>query len=268
MILNIRTYLDYEIAAPSDILLQFEVAARADQRILSAHIDVRTPEHFTRVAAEDGIGERIWIRAEGRLTCTYSATIEIDRPVIDIGQLAQLPTHLLPGEMVKYLMASRYCEADDFQHFVTNEFGALTGGARIAAIRDWIESNFKYVSGASNSRTTASDSFIQRQGICRDFAHVMITLARASAIPARMASVYAPGIDPPDFHAVAEVFLEDAWRLIDATGMASADNMAVIGVGRDAADIAFLTSYGDVTLREISVSALEPAKDVDNNTNK
>lgn len=265
MTLTIETYFDYELAAPSDILLQLEAAARADQKILAAHIDVRTPEHFTRVAGEDGIGERIWIRAEGRLTCTYSATVAIDRPRRDIGRLAQVPTHRLPGEMVKYLMAPRYCESDDFQYFVANEFGPLAGGARIVAIRDWIEKSFQYVPGSSNSRTTASDSFVQRQGICRDFAHVMVTLARASAIPARMANVYAPDIDPPDFHAVAEVYLEGSWHLIDATGMASADRMAIIGVGRDAADIAFLTSYGDVRLKTISVSALESDRDVDNN---
>ncbi len=90
-------------------------------------------------------------------------------------------------------------------------------------------------------------------GVCRDFAHVMITLARASGMPARMASVYAP-LDPPqDFHAVAEVYLDGGWHLVDATGMARPDQMVRIGVGRDAADVAFLTVYGNAVMQSQSV---------------
>ncbi len=109
------------------------------------------------------------------------------------------------------------------------------------------------ISGSSTSHTTALDTFVQRQGICRDFAHVMICLARASAIPARFASVYAPAVTPPDFHAMAEVFLDDAWHLVDATGMAQPDATAIIGVGLDAAEVAFLSSYGPMQLISQSV---------------
>ena len=91
-------------------------------------------------------------------------------------------------------------------------------------------------------------AFVQRQGICRDFAHVLICLARASAIPARFASVYAPDVTPADFHAMAEVFLDSAWHLVDATAMARADATAIIGVGLDAAEVAFLSSYGPMQL--------------------
>ena len=69
------------------------------------------------------------------------------------------------------------------------------------------------------------ETFVERRGICRDYAHLMITLARASGMPARMVSVYAPDVEPPDFHAVAEVFVGGEWRLIDATGMAEPDTM-------------------------------------------
>ena len=82
---------------------------------------------------------------------------------------------------------------------------------------------------------------------------MLITLVRASGIPARIASVYALGIEPPDFHAVAEVFLGDAWHLVDATGMAKAGAMAKIGIGRDAADVAFLTAYGQAIMNAQSV---------------
>jgi transglutaminase-like putative cysteine protease len=178
----------------------------------------------------------------------YTATVETNRLCGDLSALPAVPTHLLPGETVEYLMPSRYCPSDQFQNFDEAQFGDLRGGERVAAIRDWIHSHFTYVPGASNAATGALETFVMRQGVCRDFAHVMITLVRASAIPARFVSVYSPNVTPQDFHAVAEVFLDGAWYLIDATGMASGEDMVKIGVGRDAADTSFLTSYGPAQL--------------------
>ena len=111
--------------------------------------------------------------------------------------------------------------------------------------------------GSSQLETTALDTFVRREGVCRDYAHLLITLARAAAIPARFASVYAIGVDPPDFHAVAEVFLGGEWHLVDATGMASEGEMAKIGIGRDAADVAFLSAFGRCEMIEQKVDVRE-----------
>lgn len=245
MILSITAELEYEFFGLNSVLLQLEAAGMDDQKILTSNIDILTPHYFARVPGEDMIGDRIWLQAEDTLTCSYSARIEIDRPNPDFANLAQTPMHLLTGDAVKYLMSSRYSESDKFQHFVEAEFGHLSGGARIAAMRDWIENTFEYVPGSSDGQTTALDTFVQRTGICRDFAHVMVTLARASAIPARMVSVYGMGVTPQDFHAVAEVYLDGEWHLVDATGMSQADRIARIGVGRDAGDIAFMSIFGN-----------------------
>jgi len=155
---------------------------------------------------------------------------------------------------VQNLMPSRYCQHDQFATLVHDEFGVLEGGAKIAAMRDWIAGHLSYVSGASDGSTTAVDTFIARQGVCRDYAHLMIALARAADIPARIASVYAPGAEPPDFHAVAEVYLGGDWHIVDATGMASAADAAVIGIGRDAGDVAFLTAFGPLQLNSQTVA--------------
>jgi len=255
----ITAHLNYDLATPCDILLQVEAAPDDEQTLIEAGIGLSPVEHFARVQGEEGVGDRIWLHAANRLICDYSARVRINRLTPDIATLAAVPLHTLPGGVVRYLLASRYCPSDEFQNFVTAEFGQLQGGARVAALRDWITASFAYVPGSSNSQTTALHTFVQRQGICRDFAHVMITLARASAIPARMASVYAPDVQPQDFHAVAEVYLEGGWHLVDATGMAQADSMARIGVGRDAADVAFMTSYGQAFLVEqrVTVSRAE-----------
>src|SRR3546814_20374437 len=115
-------------------------------------------------------------------------------------------------------------------------------------MRDWIENRFTYVSGAGNSETGALDSFVERRGVCRDYTHVMIALARAAHIPARMASVYALRVAPQDFHAVAEVSLDGDWHMVDATGMPSPAETARICTGRDAPDIASLPPPRATTL--------------------
>ncbi|HEY0325270.1 MAG TPA: transglutaminase family protein, partial [Allosphingosinicella sp.] len=175
----------------------------------------------------------------------------------DVATLPAVPPHELPGETVPYLLDSLYCPATRFQTYVESEFCGLEGGALIAAFRDFIHDRFRYVAGASGLETTALDTFVRREGVCRDYAHLLITLARAAAIPARMASVYAIGVDPPDFHAVAEVFLGGEWHLVDATGMASEGQMAKIGIGRDAADVAFLSAFGRCEMVEQKVEVRE-----------
>jgi transglutaminase-like putative cysteine protease len=247
MKISIHSRLDYAFDYPTDVLLQVEAAAIPEQWV-NGYIDLTLCEHFARIPAHDGIGDRIWLRVQGQLIVDYRATVMVDRILGDVGNLPMVPQHQLPGETVQYLMPSRFCPSDQFQNFVDADFGSYQGGARVAAMRDWVEKNFSYVPGSSSSDTTALDTFVKRQGVCRDYAHVMVTLVRASGIPARVASVYALGVEPQDFHAVAEVFLDGAWHLVDATGMASQGSMAKIGVGRDAADVAFLTAYGAATM--------------------
>ncbi|MHA6723350.1 transglutaminase-like domain-containing protein [Sphingomonas sp. RS2018] len=256
MTIRIDARLAYDFAEPSDVLLQIEAALIPEQNVTDAWIDISPVDHFARVDAQDGIGERIWLRVNGRLTVHYTATVRVTRMLPDVATLRAVPFHKLPGETIQYLMASRYCPSDQFEEFVRAEWGELGGGAQIAAMRDWIQANFTYTPGSSTASTTALETFVQRKGVCRDYAHVLITLARAGGVPARIASVYALGVEPQDFHAVAEVFLDGAWHLVDPTGMAVARDMAKIGVGRDAADVAFLTSYGFAQFCEQSVSVV------------
>ncbi len=260
MPISIETHFAFHLSTPTDVLLQFEAAEIPEQRLLSNTTRLGTSEHCARVPAKDDIGQRIWIRAEGDFTVDYHATVELDRQLSSLENLAALAPHEMPGDVVEYLFDSRYCPADDFQSFVDSSFAGTSGGARIAAIRDWIHEHFIYAPGSSTTQTGAAESFIARKGICRDYAHVLVALARASTIPARYVACYAPGVDPPDFHAVAEVFLADphthdggTWQLVDATGMAHPAETVKIGVGRDAADVSFLTSFGLNDFRSSSV---------------
>ncbi|MEX3013963.1 transglutaminase family protein [Gymnodinialimonas hymeniacidonis] len=254
MHLNIEVQLDYQIDTPIDLILQIQAPSFADQSVVHENLDLGDLQQIARVAAEAGMGERSLLKTSGDLSCIYTAKLDVKRPELDISTLPAVAVHHLPGDAVRYLMPSRFCPADQLQSFVAAEFSRYHGGARIAAMRDWVFKRFRYVAGSSTAQTTAIYTFVQRQGVCRDFAHVLITLARASAIPARFASVYAPSVTPQDFHAVVEVFLDGTWHLVDATGMARADEIVRIGVGLDAAEVAFLSGFGPMTLRSQTVS--------------
>jgi transglutaminase-like putative cysteine protease len=125
----------------------------------------------------------------------------------------------------------------------SREFSSAGDGvARVIAILKWIHRNVDYVAGVSDVETTAEDTLVDRAGVCRDIIHLGITLSRALGIHASAVSAYALQLDPPDFHAVFEVYIENGWWLIDPTRLAPIEGMVRMGSGRDASDIAFLTS--------------------------
>ena len=108
--------------------------------------------------------------------------------------------------------------------------------------------------GSSDPTTTAADTFVARQGVCRDYAHLLAAFARASGVPARLVSAYGWEVDPPDFHAVVEVWLSGAWRLVDPSRLAPLEGLVRICAGRDATDIAFMTIFGEAEMNSQSVT--------------
>ncbi|WP_066554336.1 transglutaminase-like domain-containing protein [Croceicoccus bisphenolivorans] len=266
MPVSIQAHIAYRFAEPTDFLLQMEAAAIPEQQLSGPGLSTSQSDHFARIAGEAAIGERIWLRVHGDFTADYAIEADVQRSLPDIASLGSMQPHELPGETVPYLFDSRFCPSDRIHGFVDAEFAGTEGGKRIAAIHDWVAAKFTYTPGSSTATTTALDSFVERQGVCRDYAHVVITLARASGIPARYVSCFAPDVEPQDFHAVAEVFLADpgapvgtgSWHLIDATEMADRSKIVKIGVGRDAAEVSFLTSYGNAEFvdKRISVQAV------------
>ena len=120
----------------------------------------------------------------------------------------------------------------------------------------WVGSRLQYVVGSSGPTEGAVDTMLKRQGVCRDYAHLVVALLRGLDIPARLTAVYAPGLFPMDFHAVAEVAIGDTWRVVDATLLAPRSSLVRIATGRDAADTAFLSTYGGfVELLDTQVTA-------------
>jgi len=256
MRVRIETRLDYDFPERVESLLQIQAAVADDQTVIEERLIFDPPVEIT-VRDDPATGERrVIFTHQGRLAIAYDAVVEIahrDMPLTDAAQhrVAELPIETLP-----YLRGSRYCPSDTFETIADQKFRNLRGGERVAAIAAWIIAHLEY-RPCSDWRTTALETYVQRAGVCRDFSHLAVTLCRASDIPARVASVYALTLDPPDFHAVVEVYVGGRWRLLDPTGLAPIDGMVRIAYGRDAADVAFLTIFGkaDMVSQSVTVTA-------------
>lgn len=259
MRLRVEAMLSYQMYEPSDVLLALEAAQTEEQRLIDDKLIVNAVGPLRTVPGDDGVGRRTWVRAQGHFQANYQGTFLIERVPEQIVDLAVSPRRGLPAHVIPYLWPSRFCESDRFTSFVAREFGHVEDGARVALMAEWIRKNIDYRIGASNETTSAVDTFVARAGVCRDFAHVMAAFTRAAGIPARLVSAYAWQLDPPDFHAVVDVWLDGRWRLVDASGLAPIEGLVRIAVGRDATDISFMTIFGSAELlaQEVRVSRVE-----------
>jgi len=189
----------------------------------------------------------------GPLSIRYLATVDLEQPEVNF-DAPETPLSKLPGEVLQYVLASKYCEADRLFKLAVREFGGLPAGyRRVQAICEWIRAHIAYEIGTSSPTTTARDVLANRAGVCRDFSHLAVALCRAINIPARFVTGYARYSDPPpDFHAVFEAYLGDRWYLFDPTELSPLDEIVRIGTGRDAAEVAFATFFGAARTRRLS----------------
>jgi transglutaminase-like putative cysteine protease len=157
----------------------------------------------------------------------------------------------LDADVIDALRPSRYCPSDALEAFAPAEL------AGVDDVADWVFERLRYEPGASGPLDTAVDTLLAGRGVCRDFAHLTIALCRATGVPARLVSVYAPGLSPMDFHAVTEVHTGDRWEVVDATRLAPRSSLVRIATGRDAADTAFaMTLRGSAELLSTAVTAV------------
>lgn len=256
MRLSIDVRMHYRFAQPNTVTLVLEAAKTPGQYIHFEEMLLGNST-VTRIAGDCGVGERIWAQVPGSdMMLQYRADVEVTRDPVRLEALDAAPLHGIPAEAAPFIRPSRYCQSDKFVAFVGKRFGHLAGGAKVAAIRDWIEAELSYVPGSSDSDTNVLETFAGREGVCRDYVHLFCAMVRAAQIPARAVSAYGPDVSPQDFHAVAEVWLDGAWRIVDPTGMCRPETLAVVAVGRDAYDIAFMESQAPASLISQGVSVL------------
>lgn len=263
--LEISTQLDYEVLTPTcDFIFNIQAAHTPRQTVVSETL-LLSPSGGTSAYTDPATGSRfLRLRANmGGFMLHYSAVVELAHYKAQPDQLFELSSQDLPGAVLPYLYPSRYCQSDRLLNLANNEFGHLPPGYnRAQAICDWVQSTVRFEGNSSDSTTSAIDTLVDRVGVCRDFAHLMVALCRAANLPARMASGMDYGADPilgpPDFHAYVEVFLGGRWYIFDPSGTAIPMGFVRLATGRDAADIAFATIFGAVVAAQpvISIQAV------------
>ncbi len=251
------------LQTPQAVSAVLQVAPSDDAAQLRAERwDTDGADHHGYVDLVGNRCERLTIPA-GTSRLVYEADVELPAPRDRIAPgTPETAIMALPDEYVGFLMPSRFCLPDELGHEAWQRFGDLAPGwERVQAIVDFVHGHLEWVAGASNPWTTAADAFRAGQGVCRDFAHLAISFCRALNIPARYVCGYIPEIDVPppvepmDFAAWFEVYLDGRWHTFDARNNRRRVGRVVVGRGRDAVDVAVLTSFGPVTLTEFEVRA-------------
>jgi transglutaminase-like putative cysteine protease len=258
---HIDSQLDYDVLQQTLFVFNLQVPNTGTQRIRAEAVTTQPSLDFDEFA--DAVGANRFVRVNvppGPFSVRYQATVDLDPPVVD--ELApEIPLAEVPGDVLPYVMASKYCEADLLFALACREFGRLAPGyRRVQSVCQWIRDNIAYQIGTSSPLTTARDVLANRAGVCRDFAHLAVAFCRALNIPARFVTGYARYADPPpDFHAVFEAYLGDRWYLFDPTRLSPLDEIVRIGTGRDAAEVAFATFFGAARMRRLA-PLIEPAE--------
>lgn len=255
MLRNVSAHLEFEVSGRTTMVLSLAVS---QSNLLNSEnlTIVHDGQQVKPIEVVDRHGSRLhqFVTEKGRISVDYAAEVA--------GWALPAPNDEL--DQIIYLRPSRYCESDTLLPTAKSEFRGLSGLELLAAVGAWVNERLYYVPGSSRVTDGAVGTLLARQGVCRDYAHLVIALLRAIDVPARMVAVYAPGLSPMDFHAVAEAFVDGKWHTVDATGLAPRQSLIRISTGRDAADIAFLTNHwSNLRLKDIKVLAIADVLPID-----
>ena len=238
------------LTAAGDARLVLSVAVNATGLEVDEHLEVTqrgAPVAVTEVIDAHGTRLHLVDVVEGDVRVLYRATVE--------GRAEPLKVTAL--DEIVFLRPSRYSESDSLVPTAMREFAGLSGAELLFGVSSWVGRRLQYVPGSSLPTDGAVRTMLAGEGVCRDYAHLVVALLRAMHLPERLASVYAPGLSPMDFHAVAEAAIDGQWRVVDATALAPRSSLLRIAAGRDASDTAFLTVRGaPVTLDDLTVTAV------------
>jgi transglutaminase-like putative cysteine protease len=269
--LKFSIILKYEIVNQAcDFIFNIQAAQTNRQSLISENLQISQPVNLLHFTDQANGNRYVRLRADvGYLEVRYDAVVDIRHHISSPESVMEVPIAELPFDVLKYIYPSRYCQSDRLQQLVNAEFGGMKPGFwRVRAIQEWVQKNTRFQSGSSMSSTSAVDTLVDKVGVCRDFAHLMIALCRALNIPARFAAGIDYGSDPmygpSDFHAYVEVYLSGGWYLFDPTGMVIPTGLIRLGTGRDAADVSFATIFGSVNSFQPCIN-IEGVEDIEHN---
>jgi transglutaminase-like putative cysteine protease len=266
--LRYKADLQYDVRSTTcDFVFNVQATPTAHQQIVSERLDI-TPSCEVRSFTDPATQAR-YLRVhakEGPLRVYCETVVDLEHHRANPSQLPEVPVRELPSPVLPYLYPSRYCQSDRLHRFAFSQFGAIDQGyGRVRAIRDWVNAHVDFTSNSSDGNTSACDTLVTKQGVCRDFAHLMIALCRAVNIPARFTTGMDYGADPalgpPDFHAYVEAYVGGRWFMFDPSGTAIPMGFIRLASGRDAADAAFASIFGSVEWQTplVGIEAIEGA---------
>lgn len=257
-LIQVATQLDYKLESDAVFIFSLMPALNQHQIIQQENLILTPDVPYETFNTDSNGGRNIRLTVyPGTFSIDYAATVALQVTTANPNDVPETTYYQLPPEVLPYLNPSRYCESDRIGRFAYKTFAGLQSGySRVAAIVTWVHQNIEYVPGTTNASSGACEVLLQRAGVCRDFAHLSITLCRVLGIPARYVSAYAPGLEiPSDFHGVFEAYLGGKWYFFDATRMAPTSSFVRISTARDAADASFATIVGQASLTTMQVSA-------------
>src|ERR1700734_548016 len=247
-----------------------EPQVRNGNELRVEHIDRDTRTDIATSEFRDVFGNRCtrFMTPTGAIHLSGSSVVEMEELTDPINVYAQQsPVEDLPSEVLQFLLPSRYCQVDQFGAIAQDMFGWMTPGwTKAVAIRDWVHEKVAFNYQTARPTKTAMDVFTERIGVCRDYQHLAITLSRCQNIPARYVTGYlgdirAPFSGPGDFSAWYEVFLDGRWMTMDARHNTPKMGRGLMAAGRDAADVAITTSFGNAILTNFYVDSYEVLAD-------
>lgn len=262
MLIRIGYELELEFRQPTPVVFMLHVHSSRVNDLVAADRMQITPSVPSRFYY-DLFGNPCMrlLAPAGKLTVSTDTTIRDNgEPEPWPVDLPANPVDILPDEALHFLMPSRYCEVEQLSDFAWETFGSLPSGwMQVKAILNWCKTNVEFGYQFARGTKTALDTFHERKGVCRDFMHLAITLCRCLNIPARYATGYLGDIGVPivpcpmDFSAFFEVYLGDRWWAMDARHNAQRIGRVKQAIGRDAADVALVTSFGPHRLAKFFV---------------
>jgi transglutaminase-like putative cysteine protease len=250
--------LDYNVLSPSDFIFMIQPTNTPYQRVTWERLRTEPQVETHEEVHGNPANRHLRLHAEpGQLHVHYEAIVDLVHHYALPSDLREVPIAELPTSVLQYVYPSRYCQSDRLLEIARSEFGTMTPGyERVEAIRQWVQSRTKFQVGSSHPGTSALETYQCGTGVCRDFAHLMITVCRALNIPARFTTGIDYGADPalgpPDFHCYVEIYLSDRWFVFDPSGISPRMGLLRIGTGRDASEVAFATIFGTAQMTHLS----------------
>jgi transglutaminase-like putative cysteine protease len=247
MLFNLFSELSYDVYSTTTFIFNIKAAISPNQKIIEESVVLDPFIPFEEFVLNNARFIKLQANAGQPFTITYKAKVEVKHEIIDEKILLQsVPFMDLNDDIWPFLFPSRHCQSDKLEKFASKEFGNLSNNyLKVLAINSWIFNNIDYISGTTDSGTSAYDTLIQRQGVCKDFAHLGIALCRALHIPARYFTSYAYQLYPPDFHACFEAYVGGKWIIFDSTGLVPINGLVKIANGSDAAEVAVANFFGN-----------------------